>query len=587
MNMGKIKQSKAKHLVIFLALAAGTIITYRTVDARTLSVVCTCDLHGRIEPRVRYWSKGRKVGGLAYFAGYLQILKQANDDQVLLLDAGDMWQGTLVSDLAEGRPIVKFYNMLGYEAVAIGNHEFDFGPKGPSSTPTTPLDDCLGAIKENSRAAGFPFLLANAVFRDTGKPIAPGFLKPSVLIEQGGIPVGIIGVTTVSTGKVTNPANVTDITFTPTSDAVKREIFKLRHKGASIIIVLAHMGAHWDTEDSNFKGEVIDLARAIGPGALGDKAADLICAAHTHSRLDLVVHGVPVVQAYAYGTAFSRVDIPVDDDSGRASRFQVLIHPPQTIWADNGGGKTKAGRYMGKPIVRNKKIADAVEKEMRPIRRLKTHIIGTLKLRLTRMGKFGSPLGALVTRAMLSFVPGADLAVTNSGAIRSDLGPGVITYGALYKTLPFTDHLVSGILTGRQLFKMFEESLDNGLLELAGATVTLDPSAPVGHRITSVKVHKKGMVRPDGSYKVVFQDFLLAGGDGYTVFKNATGISHHEVSMRESVVKYIQNNRNINRITGRTGNITSYKLEKKDRTKKRRHGKKSKGDRLPPDLIYH
>ena len=149
----------------FLLLAAVAGLSAIQVDAGgqraasstvTLSIVGTNDLHGGILP-----DNGQ--GGLALFAGYVKNLRAARTREggaVLLVDAGDMWQGTLESNLREGAPVVAAYNALGYTAAAVGNHEFDFGPVGPDATPATSTVDARGALKARASEASFPFLAA-------------------------------------------------------------------------------------------------------------------------------------------------------------------------------------------------------------------------------------------------------------------------------------------------------------------------------------------------------------------------------------------------------------------------------------------
>ncbi len=141
----------------------------------TISVVATTDLHGGVLPR------GER-GGLALLGGYVRNIRAArlrDGGGTLLVDSGDMFQGTLESNLNEGAAVVRAYNALGYAAAAIGNHEFDFGPAGPDETPRTPGEDPRGALKARAAQARFPFLAANTVDTATGQPVMWPNVKPS------------------------------------------------------------------------------------------------------------------------------------------------------------------------------------------------------------------------------------------------------------------------------------------------------------------------------------------------------------------------------------------------------------------------
>src|SRR6476660_1574732 len=161
----------------------------------TISLVATSDVHGAVLPR------GDR-GGLALLGGYVGNLRAArarDGGGVLLVDSGDMFQGTLESNLNEGVAVVNAYNALGYAAAAIGNHEFDYGPAGPDETPRTPSEDPRGALKARAAQARFPFLAANTVDTATGQPVMWPNVKPSTMVTVRGVRVGLIGVTTIDT----------------------------------------------------------------------------------------------------------------------------------------------------------------------------------------------------------------------------------------------------------------------------------------------------------------------------------------------------------------------------------------------------
>jgi len=170
----------------------------------TLSIIGTNDLHGGVLPR-----DGR--GGLALLGGYLRNLRAArarDGGAVLLIDAGDMFQGTLESNLNEGAAVVAAYNALGYAAAAVGNHEFDFGPVGPVATPRTEADDPRGALKARASEARFPFLAANLLETATGRPVGWPNVRPTAIVQTAGVTVGIIGVMTREALTATTAANV-------------------------------------------------------------------------------------------------------------------------------------------------------------------------------------------------------------------------------------------------------------------------------------------------------------------------------------------------------------------------------------------
>ncbi|MFY0540075.1 metallophosphoesterase [Nannocystis pusilla] len=191
-------------------------------DRVTLTIVGTSDLHGHL----------RALPLLAAHLGALRSERAADGGGVVLVDAGDMFQGTLESNLVEGASVVDAYAALGYDAVAVGNHEFDFGPVGPRATATAPFGegeaDPRGALQARIRQAPYPFLTTN-LRRKGGE--APGLGVPSTLIERAGIKVGIVGVTTEGTPHTTIAANIADLEIAPLAASIAGEAAALRARG--------------------------------------------------------------------------------------------------------------------------------------------------------------------------------------------------------------------------------------------------------------------------------------------------------------------------------------------------------------------
>src|SRR5207342_3432525 len=168
--------------------------------------------------------------------------RAADHGAVLLLDGGDLFQGTLESNLNEGAVVIASYNAMGYAASAIGNHEFDFGPAGESQTPRAPGDDPRGALKARAREAHFPFLTANIIDESTGQPVAWPNVRPSMIVTAAGVRVGIVGLATNVTLSATMAANTRGLAIAPLAPALAAEAQKLRAAGASVVIAVAHAG---------------------------------------------------------------------------------------------------------------------------------------------------------------------------------------------------------------------------------------------------------------------------------------------------------------------------------------------------------
>ena len=160
----------------------------------------------------------------------------------MLLDGGDMFQGTLESNMNEGAAVVRAYNALGYDAVAVGNHEFDFGPAGPGIAPHAPGDDPRGALKARVAEARFPFLAANLIDEATGAPPSWPNLADTRLLDVAGVKIGIVGIANPWTASMTLPANFAGLRALPHAPPVVAAAKKLRRQGAAAVVVVTPRG---------------------------------------------------------------------------------------------------------------------------------------------------------------------------------------------------------------------------------------------------------------------------------------------------------------------------------------------------------
>jgi 5'-nucleotidase len=230
-------------LVLFLLAAACSTAVRPSAAPVHVVVVGTTDVHGWFNGHVETppgGGEGVLWGGLPSLASYVEALREQNRGHVLLVDSGDMFQGTLESNIFEGEAVVRGYNVLGYAAAAVGNHEFDFGPVGPDAIARKPGDDPLGALKRNADLAMFPLLSANMVEKSTGR--TPSWARRYTMVRVGGARIGIIGLSTPDTPNVTMGANVASLDFTDPIPVTVQAARELRNQGADAVIVIAHIG---------------------------------------------------------------------------------------------------------------------------------------------------------------------------------------------------------------------------------------------------------------------------------------------------------------------------------------------------------
>jgi 5'-nucleotidase len=470
----------------------------------TLSLLSLNDLHGRL-------------GALPAFGGYVNALRRARGSAgaVAVVDAGDMFQGTLASNGSEGKSVILAYNLLGVSAAALGNHEFDYGPlagadhgEGASSQ---------GALRARIAEANFPILSANLVDSVTGTMPAWNNLAADTLLEFSGVRVGFVGVLTRQAPSIVMPDYFQGLDVAPLAPAVEAHARSLRARGADAVVVLAHAGADCkhctDPRDlSSCDADVAEafaLARAL-PGGL----VDAIVAGHTHAAAAHYVNGVAVVEAMSRGKAFARLDFRF---AGAPRRLEsVKPFAPEPLCPDSAElAPCPTHPYEGQQVEADARLAAFVAGELEHARLARQRLLGVeLSSAVTAADDRESPLGNLFADAMRAQVARADVALTNGGGLRANLPAGPLSYGALYEAMPFDNRLVKVELTADELARVLAIHLahdEHGLISLSG--IRVKGACHAG----ALKVQ---LLRMDGRpiasstrLALVTSDYLATGGD--------------------------------------------------------------------------
>jgi 5'-nucleotidase len=518
----------------------------------TLSIVGTNDLHGAVLSQ-----DGR--GGLALLGGFLQNLRaarQADGGGVLLLDAGDLFQGTLESNLNEGAVVVAAYNALGYAASAIGNHEFDFGPAGPAATPQQPDDDPRGALKARAAEARFPFLAANLVDASSGRPVDWPNVHPSAMVTVAGIHVGIVGLETRETLSATIAANTHGLSIAPLAPALAAEATRLRAAGATVVVATAHAGGRCTSFDNPrdltscaADEEIFQVARALPRGLV-----DVIVAGHRHNGIAHEVSGVDIISSYSSGRAFGRVDLSIDRATGRVQKERVF--PPYdvcTTMRPDGAGCVSASdaagvpaTYEGRPVAARRDIADILAPAVAQARAVKETPLGAvIDEPLVRSGTAESTVGNLVADWTRAIVPRADLAIANGGGLRADLSAGTLTYGRLYEVMPFDNREAVITLSGADLRRVIAENLQRaGSVLILSGVRAVARCAGTELRV-DVRRESGDAVRDDETLTVATSDFLATGGDEFFTSispRTVEGASETEPVLRDQIAGWLRSN---------------------------------------------
>jgi 2',3'-cyclic-nucleotide 2'-phosphodiesterase (5'-nucleotidase family) len=516
-------------VLLVLALALPSAALADEPGTVKVTVVSTNDFHGALVGRVQSWSHGDMVGGAEWIAGYLNIVHEENPGGVLYLDAGDAMQGTLISNYFYGASTMEAFNAMGVAAMSVGNHEFDWGQ---------------AVLQDRYDQAEFPFLGANVFYAkkqgntDHGHGGRPHWVKPYVIREVNGVRVGVIGIANPETPSITNPANVADLMFTDPAQAVYDVLPEAEAEGATMIVVLAHIGGFFPS----FEGGIGDFACALDP-----EKVDLIVSGHTHSRLDDVICGIPVVQAYSSGTAFSRVDFSVDKATGEVAGYQMNYEPTSTYQTWYGGPATYKRWDTGEPVpvVPDPDVAAIVDYYEAQVEAAKNEVIGETTTAITRNYRYESAMGDWVTDIMRAYDPGIDFAFTNSGGLRADIDAGPITFGEVFEAQPFDNTLVVVELTGAEVRQVLAEGItgQHGLIQVSGLRFAFDyGTAAVGDStiVGDVIDMSTGLpLDPAATYYVAVNDFMANGGDHYGTLPGNPQVNTYAL-VRDVVVSWIK-----------------------------------------------
>ena len=512
-------------------------------DITTIKILGINDFHGQVSMGRRM--NGRPIGGAAVMTSYLRQSQAESDSTLITLMGDQVGASSPVSGLLHDEPTIMYLNMLANVhcsketrmdaecnlVATVGNHEFDKGQSamfgliyGTNLPPTDgwlPMSSYPGAV--------YPYISANIVNEKTGKLLFP----PYVIKKVKGISVAFIGAITKNAPDVILNKNIDGVTFLDEADAINRFIPEIRAQGAKIIVVLIHEGGmqspyEGDTKDNGaVEGRIVDIVNRL------DDSVDVVMAGHVHQFVNAMLanqHGkkILVTEAGSYSTAFAEVTLNVDKQN-------LTVHDKSArviyTYADQAPGDS--------PDMNVAKLVKLAEDKVKPkVERQVGTLVNTLEKNGNADGE--STLGNLLTDAYRSAMQ-SDMAIYNNGGIRSDLYAGKVTWGDLFAVQPFSNVVVKLAMSGRDLYALLEQQWRPGktdILQISGFSYVHDVSKPIGQRIVSITFNGKPL-QQDRLYSVATNNFLAAGGDGFSVFKNAkvTGLGGVDL---DELVRYVE-----------------------------------------------
>ncbi len=469
--------------------------------ANHIQILHTNDIHGHLDitDTVQGGTSSFSQDGVVALAQQIERLRAKAPDHTLLVDAGDAWQGTYISNENKGQALTQVMSLLKYDAQAVGNHDFDWGQD---------------VLKQRTQEASFPFLCANCV---DASGAVPSYLKPYAIKDLGVAKVAMIGLILPTAASIIKDTSLAGMRFLPLEQSVRKYLPEM-HQKADLIIAITHVG----------------LEPLIPSGDRALAAAvpelDVIVGGHSHTALRAATtvtsasgHETVIVQTGAYTANIGDLELVIDPATKKITAVPTRSNELVAV-AGIAGPKSDIVQKI-QAIVDDKKAVGKKYTE---------RVVGTLKSPLANPRE-ECGLGNMIADGLLEYGRQqnwkSDVAFYNMAGVRAPLPAGQITYGQLYQVLPFTNVVMNLDLTGKQLRSVFEAASGSaGRLHVGGAAWSYHFENPAGSRLLSATVG--GQPIDDARiYHIVTIDYLFGGGDGHTEFKDATNAIYGDIEV--------------------------------------------------------
>lgn len=532
----------SKTLLSVALLSATSAMAYEQGKTYSFTVLHTNDIHGH------FWHNNKGEYGLAPQKTVIDSIKkevEAKGGAVVLLNAGDINTGVPESDMQNARPDIEGLNAIGYEAMVLGNHEFD-----------SPLQ----ILTMQEQWAKFPFLSANVINKRSNQPL----VKPYVVLDKNGLKVAVIGLTTEDTAKLGNPDVTGNVEFKDPTQTAKNVLKDLnKTEKPDVKIALTHMGWYLDGKHgTNAPGDV-SMARNLDKGAfdmiVGGHTHDTVCFDESGKFIEKYVPGMAckpdfqngtwIMQAGEWGKYLGRADFEFKDGKTTLVKYELIpINLKKVIKKEDGSKEYE----LYQPEIK------ADEKLFNELKKYQDEGDKTLSVKVGEVkgGHFDgrretvrfeqSNLGRLIADSQRNRVK-ADIGILNGGGIRTSIHEGEVTYKTLLSVQPFGNMISTLDLKGKELVDFLTEvalkEVDTGgYPQFANISMTVDRQAKT---ISDVKVGGKPLDM-NKTYKISIPDYLTAGGDGYPIMKNHPTYVNTGFIDAEMLKKYFEEKKVLN-----------------------------------------
>ncbi|EPX7863157.1 bifunctional UDP-sugar hydrolase/5'-nucleotidase UshA [Salmonella enterica subsp. enterica serovar Thompson] len=530
-----LKRGVALALLAAFALTTQPAQAYEKDKTYKITILHTNDHHGH------FWRSEYGEYGLAAQKTLVDSIRKEvaqEGGSVLLLSGGDINTGVPESDLQDAEPDFRGMNLIGYDAMAVGNHEFD---------------NPLTVLRQQEKWAKFPFLSANIYQKSTGERL----FKPWAIFTRQDIKIAVIGLTTDDTAKIGNPEYFTDIEFRKPAEEAKVVIQELNmNEKPDVIIATTHMG-HYDNGDhgSNAPGDV-EMARSLPAGSLamivGGHSQDPVCMASENKKQVNYVPGTPcapdkqngiwIVQAHEWGKYVGRADFEFRNGEMKMVNYQLIpVNLKKKVTWDNG----KSERVLYTPeIAENPQMLSLLtpfqNKGKAQLEVKIGSVNGLLEGDLSKVRFVQTNMGRVILAAQIART-GADFGVMSGGGIRDSIEAGDITYKSVLKVQPFGNIVVYADMSGKEvvdyLTAVAQMKPDSGAYpQFANVSFVAKEG-----KLTDLKI-KGEPVDPAKTYRMATLSFNATGGDGYPRIDNKPGYVNTGFIDAEVLKEFIQQN---------------------------------------------
>ena len=474
------------------------IVSPTAILAKTyqLTILHTNDHHGHFAKFNLY--PVSDVGGLAAQSTLVNIVRAGVERAggcTLLLSGGDVNTGVPESDMLDAEPDFKLMNLLGYDAMVLGNHEFD-----------RPRD----VLVKQKGWAQFPFLSANVVKKGSGELL----VDPYVIKEFDGLKVAIFGLTTEESPILVMPKHVQDLEFKSVIETATALVPKLRTE-ADLVIALTHLGFYEESGGRYNAAGALKLAREVS-------GIDVIVGGHSHTavREPKVIKNTLIVQAGEWSKYVGRLDLTIDSDADRVTHYEYRLIPVNMKRRVKYKNR-EYYMYIDKGYIEDERVLEAVKPYLAKADQVLSQPVGKALVKLDGDRKLvrsrETNLANLVTDSMRAKC-GAEIAFQNAGGIRAGIAPGTITYRDILEVQPFGNTLVIMDMTGKQIMEVLHYAATvrpghGAFLQVSGLKWTNNRG-----KAENVMVGDSLLVL-EKKYKVVTNSFMAAGGDGYAMLR--------------------------------------------------------------------